>query len=115
MPGPLGVELRRIAALTRLGGDFVDARAGIVGDPGAARLVRVIARALDTGAPLAAALDRLAADLHAERRFEVDQRARSVGVRAAAPLGLCFLPGFLLIGIVPVIAGVARTVLGPLL
>ncbi|MPZ96075.1 MAG: type II secretion system protein, partial [Propionibacteriales bacterium] len=30
---------------------------------------------------------------------------RSVGVRAAAPLGLCFLPAFVLIGIVPAIAG----------
>lgn len=77
-----------------------------------APLVRVIARCLHTGAPLAGALDRLAADLHAERRFQVERRARSVGVRAAAPLGLCFLPAFLLVGVVPVVAGIASTVLG---
>ena len=38
-------------------------------------------------------------------RAEVEDAARRVGVRAALPLGLCLLPAFLLIGIVPVVAG----------
>ena len=33
------------------------------------------------------------------------RRTRQVGVRAAVPLGLCLLPSFLLLGIVPVVAG----------
>ena len=32
-------------------------------------------------------------------------RARAVGVRAALPLGLCLLPSFLLLGIVPLVVG----------
>jgi pilus assembly protein TadC len=60
-----------------------------------------MARSLDTGAPAAEALTRLADDLRRERRTLADQAARSVGVRAAAPLGLCFLPAFVLVGIVP--------------
>ena len=33
------------------------------------------------------------------------------GVRTALPLGLCFLPAFVLIGIVPVVAGLVRGLL----
>ncbi len=40
------------------------------------------------------------------------QRARRVGVRAAVPLGLCLLPAFLLIGIVPVVAGLVSDLAG---
>jgi pilus assembly protein TadC len=36
----------------------------------------------------------------------MEQSARSVGVHAAAPLGLCFLPAFVLVGIVPSIVSV---------
>jgi tight adherence protein B len=32
-------------------------------------------------------------------------RARQVGVLAAGPLGLCFLPAFMLIGVVPTVVG----------
>jgi hypothetical protein len=38
--------------------------------------------------------------------------ARAVAVRAAAPLGLCFLPAFVLLGVVPTVLGLARGVLG---
>lgn len=113
--GPLGSDLRRVAALSRLGGDVSAAWRAAGADPQLAPLARTISRAVDTGAPLAAALDRLATDLHAERRSAIDLRARTVGVRAAAPLGLCFLPAFLLVGVVPVVAGVAGAVLGVVL
>jgi pilus assembly protein TadC len=36
-------------------------------------------------------------------------RARSAGVKAVVPLGLCFLPAFVLLGIVPAIVGIAKT------
>ena len=108
--GPVAPHLRRVAALARLGGDLGVTWRSVPRDSGLAPLARTVARALATGAPLADALDRLAVDLRSQRRFEIDRRARSVGVRAAAPLGLCFLPAFLLIGVVPVVIGVATTV-----
>jgi Flp pilus assembly protein TadB len=108
--GPVAPQLRRIAALSRLGGDLASSWRS-AGSGGLAPLARTVSRALETGAPLADALDRLAADLRSEQRFDVDRRARSVGVRAAAPLGLCFLPAFLLIGVVPVVIGIATTIL----
>jgi Flp pilus assembly protein TadB len=112
--GPLASHLRRVAAIVRLGGDLGATWRSVRSDDGLAPLGRTVARALETGAPLADALDRLAVDLRSRQRFEVDRRARSVGVRAAAPLGLCFLPAFLLVGVVPVVIGIATTIFGTL-
>ena len=39
-----------------------------------------------------------------QARAEVEDRARRVGVRAAVPLGLCLLPSFVVLGIVPLAA-----------
>ena len=66
---------------------------------------------LDGGAPVAAAVSRLAAEVRAEGRGAAEQAARRVGVLAVAPLGLSFLPAFVLLGVVPVVVGLA----GPLL
>jgi hypothetical protein len=35
----------------------------------------------------------------------VGTRARAVGVKAALPLGVCLLPAFVLVGVVPLVAG----------
>ena len=70
-----------------------------------APLGRTLARAHATGAPVAIAIERLSDDLRARSRAEVEDRARTVGVKAAIPLGLCLLPAFLLLGIVPLAAG----------
>ncbi len=72
-------------------------------DPGFARLGRTLARSARSGAPVADSVARLAGELAAARRSAAADRARTVGVRAALPLGLCLLPAFLLIGIVPVV------------
>ena len=54
-------------------------------------------------APVATAVSRLADDVRAEGRSAAEQAARRVGVLAVAPLGLCFLPAFVLLGVVPVV------------
>jgi pilus assembly protein TadC len=53
---------------------------------------------------IADAVRRLGDELAREQRLEVEDKARTVGIRAALPLGLCLLPAFLVVGIVPVIA-----------
>jgi len=108
--GPLEQDLALVAARLGLGGDPVEVwRAVPRADP-LAPLARVMARSLETGAPAAAGLARLADDLRRERRADVDRAARSVGVHATAPLGLCFLPAFLLIGVVPAVVGILTAV-----
>jgi hypothetical protein len=56
-------------------------------------------------------LQRIALDARESARWAAEARARSVGARAAAPLGLCFLPAFVLVGIVPLVAALGMPLL----
>lgn len=107
--GPLGSELEAVAARVRLGADPADAWQALADEPALASLARMVARAADSGASLAPALRRLAQDHRRAARSAALARARAAGVRAVAPLGLCFLPAFVLLGIVPAIVGIAKT------
>lgn len=69
-------------------------------------LGRAFARAHRSGASVATAATSLANELTARSRARTDERARAVEVRAAAPLGLCFLPAFVLLGVAPMVVGV---------
>jgi pilus assembly protein TadC len=64
-------------------------------------LGRTIVRAHRSGASVATEVAGLADELGRRARVRVEERARAVGVKAAVPLGLCLLPSFLLLGIVP--------------
>jgi Flp pilus assembly protein TadB len=109
--GPLGEEFTGHSARVRLGADPVRDWRELQGQEQLAPLARAMARSLESGAVLVESLDRLAADLRRRRTTALQRRARSVGVRAAGPLGLCFLPAFMLVGVVPtVIGGFARLV-----
>jgi Flp pilus assembly protein TadB len=111
--GPLGKELSQVAARIRLGADPAEEWQNLANDPVLAPLGRTAARAATGGAPLAATLARLSTDQRRIARTAASSRARTAGVRAVAPLGLCFLPAFVLLGIVPAIAGIAQNVLLP--
>ncbi len=110
-PGPASEPLVAIAARLRLGADPVEVWGSLAGTDGLAPLGRTLARAHSTGTPVAAAVARLADDLARAARADVEDRARAVGVKAAVPLGLCLLPAFLLIGVVPLVGGLMSTLL----
>ncbi len=76
----------------------------LASDPELGAVGRSLGRAERTGAPVAAVVERLADDLADASRAQLEDRARAVGVRAAVPLGVCLLPSFLLLGIVPLVA-----------
>jgi len=105
LPGPASERLRPVAVRLRLGADPAAGWAVLGADPALAPLGRALARAEDGGVSVATSVARLADDLAAGTRAEVERQARAVGVKAAAPLGLCLLPAFLLIGIVPLVGG----------
>lgn len=109
--GPLADELRTVVATLRLGGDPASSWLALARDPALAPLARAWARALDTGAPLAQAMARLADEQREIRRWRAEADARRAGITATAPLGACFLPAFILIGIVPAVAGIATGLL----
>ncbi len=105
LPGAAADRLAPVAAGVRLGVPLASVWADLVRDPELAPLGRTLARAHDTGAPVVAAVERLADDLARSARAAVEDQARSIGVKAAVPLGLCLLPAFVLIGIVPLVVG----------
>jgi Flp pilus assembly protein TadB len=106
---PMRGELALVASRLALGVDPVRLWSEIGGHPQLGPIGRCLARAVDSGAPVGEAMHRLAEDLRRTARAEVEGRARAVGVRAAAPLGVCLLPAFILTGVVPLIAGSVST------
>ena len=102
--GPVGLRLREVATVLAAGG-HPDVTLPVA-DP-LDRLVAVLARATTTGAPLAESVRVLAADERRRAGWAATERARVAGVQAVGPLAACFLPAFVLVGVVPVVAGVA--------
>jgi Flp pilus assembly protein TadB len=111
--GPLAAELRAAEHGLRLGRDPVRVWQEVGRRPGLAALGRAMARAVETGASVSDALHRLADDLHGAAGLEAESQARAVGVRATAPMGLCLLPAFAVVGVVPLVAGTVTSLLGP--
>jgi Flp pilus assembly protein TadB len=105
LPGPAAARLAALVPRLRLGVDREQVWADLAADPALGPLGRALARAQRTGAPVVPAVERLADELARSARAEVEDRARAVGVKAAVPLGLCLLPSFVLVGIVPVVGG----------
>jgi Flp pilus assembly protein TadB len=103
--GPLAQEFADIDARVRLGSDPTTEWRRIATDPQLGSLARAVLRSLESGASIVDGLQRLAADQRRQRRVDLQVRARSVGVRSAAPLAGCFLPAFMLIGVVPTVIG----------
>ncbi|MFF8807987.1 type II secretion system F family protein [Streptomyces omiyaensis] len=111
--GPLGARLLRTAAELRLGGEPAGVWGRFGAIPGAEGLARCMERAGATGAPAADAVARHAAGLRAASARTAAARARRAQVLISAPVGLCFLPAFLAVGVAPVVIGLASGLLGP--
>lgn len=117
LAGPVGRRLVAVAAALDVGTPPVQAWAGLTGgDPDGfvAAAVRVLGRAGDGGTPVAAAVARLAGEAREDRRAQGLAAAERAGVLAVAPLGLCFLPAFVLLGVVPVVVGLVTPLLAGL-
>ncbi|WP_244174641.1 type II secretion system F family protein [Streptomyces murinus] len=109
--GPVGQALARGAAEVRLGGTPVDAWHGLAALPGAGALARLLERADESGLPAAAPVARIASDTRADWGRTATARARRAAVLISAPVGLCFLPAFVAIGVLPVVIGLAGGVM----
>jgi Flp pilus assembly protein TadB len=104
LPGQLGARLGGVAGALRVGTEPSVAWRSIGSEPGLRSLGRAMADASARGVSPVVVLERIARDAEDAARWSAEARARAVGARAAVPLGLCFLPAFVLIGIVPMIA-----------
>lgn len=105
-------DLRAAAESLRHGADPAIVWGALAADE-VAPLARALARSARTGASVVRSLALLADDLAEESRALQEDAARRVGVRAALPLGVCLLPAFLVLGIVPLVAGLASQIVSP--
>lgn len=112
LDGPLRDDLELVCALHDLGADARTAWSELAGDAVLAPVARAMARAGASGSTLATALAGVAEQSRGQLQETVEVAARRVGVFVLAPLGLCFLPAFVCLGVVPTILGVADAVLG---
>lgn len=81
-------------------------------DGGTAALMRLARRSASSGSALAQGAAELAEQSRQEAAHAAAASAERAGVLIAGPLGLCFLPSFVCLGIVPVVAGLAGSVFG---
>jgi Flp pilus assembly protein TadB len=112
MDPPLADELAAVSSRLRLGVDPAAAWRDLSGHPQLGALGRTVSRALVSGAPVSEAMQRLAEDLRRSARADVESKARAVGVKVAVPLGVCLLPAFVLVGVVPLVAGAVSVLTG---
>jgi pilus assembly protein TadC len=116
-PPKLARVLSRAADLLALGADpsvawsmSPDLPAGEV-DTRTDALLRLARRSASSGAALADGVEDLADQSRQDAAHAATAAAERAGVLIAGPLGLCFLPAFVCLGIVPVVAGLAGDVL----
>jgi Flp pilus assembly protein TadB len=95
--------VRAISAL-HLGAEPAVVWAEVACEDALAPLARAVARSQQTGAPLSSLLPRVADQARALHRARAEARIRTAAVRLTAPLGAAFLPAFVLLGVVPVVA-----------
>ncbi|MGI5450538.1 type II secretion system F family protein [Streptomyces sp. CA-243310] len=109
--GPVGERLAVAGAELRLGGEPGAGWGRLAEIPGARELAECLERAARTGAPAAEPVSRLASALRADRARQATTRAQRAAVLVTAPVGLCFLPAFLVVGVAPVVIGMAAGLL----
>lgn len=109
--GPLSAHLIQIGQELRAGVSPVQAWQRLADLSPARRLVNAARRSADSGAALSGALVRCADDLRSDAAHERQAQAMRASVLLVLPLGLCFLPAFVVGGLVPVIIAVLGEVL----
>lgn len=114
-PGTADV-LNRVAGLLRLGADPGAAWATVPADGALGAVAAAATRSAASGSRVAGAFERAAEQIRADLAAAAEVRAHRAVVFAMSPLGLCFLPSFVCLGVVPVVVGVAKSaVVGGLL
>lgn len=105
-----GAHLRTVSAALRWGVSDREAWAAV---PGAwAPAAQAFTLAHRAGAPPADLLLRAAEDVRRCERHRLASEAGRLGVRVVLPLGLMFLPAFVLTTIVPVVMALTADILG---
>ncbi len=106
--GPLGAALARAGEALAAGATAGEA---LPEDGALAPLAAVFRRSSQTGSAMSDQLIGIATQLRADEQYERLAKAQRVGVLSALPLGLCLLPAFLLLAVVPAVLGLGTGLL----
>ena len=74
-------------------------------EPGWHEIATDVSRAVNSGEGVAQMLRVHAEQMRRHACEQVEKKARKAGVDAIIPLAVCHLPAFILVGVVPIIAG----------
>ena len=96
-------DTEKVYSLLLLGAEPKQAWGVLVDDPQLGSCARAIARAQLEGRSLAIVVDRMITEVFEKTLTRSKERVKSLSVKLALPIGLCFLPSFLIGGIGPVI------------
>lgn len=107
--GLLGLHLQTVAAARRWGVEDATAWASVpLAWQPAARALRMAATA---GVPPADVLARAAGEVRRAEQQRLEVATATLGIRIVLPLGLAFLPAFVLTTVVPIVLALAKQVL----
>lgn len=112
-PEPSATLLQGVLGHLEIGRSDAQAWSTLRGHPVWGPIARDLARCAESGTAVAQVLSVHAAEARARRRALHEAKARTVGVRSVLPLVSCFLPAFVLVGVVPIIAGTIGSFLNP--
>jgi pilus assembly protein TadC len=101
--GPVADDLGQVLSLMELGVADVDAWRVLDDHPQLGLAAADLARSAESGTSMVEGLQHHAAAARGARRGALQVRARAVGVRSVLPMMTCFIPSFMLLGIVPAI------------
>lgn len=110
LAGSVRDELGHVVRAYELGASTSEAWNRIPAASTLAPVAQAVSRTYDSGAALGPVLRACAEDMRRDHRARAEIAARTAGVRAIGPLTACFLPAFLLMGVLPVIASMATQV-----
>lgn len=102
---PCTRDLRELAFRVSAGIPDEQAWRILAATPGWSEVARDVARAVSSGEGIVALLETHAEELRTVAAEQAEKKARKAGVSATIPLICCHLPAFILIGVVPIVAG----------
>ena len=93
------------SAALRRGAPAAEAWYSWMADPWLEPVARSTVRTTQSGASVADELRRVAARLRSRRHARLQQRVQQASIWVVVPLGLFFLPAFVLVAVVPIVIG----------
>ena len=111
-PEPSASVLREVDAHLRVGFSEAEAWQSLADDPVWGSTARDLARSARTGEAVADTIHLHATRTREAHRDHLNKKARTVAVKSVGPMMACFLPAFILAGVVPIFVGIASRYLG---